>query len=148
MIAEKVRNLVKVRLIGAAVLLASLCAAAGYAQPSFVGRFTLPYEVSWGKKVLPAGQYRIIIDELGQAASVQSMDGSTAFFTPLPVRLDSDGGDTGLVLLIRGNERVVRALNLPHDGVSLVYKSETSAERELLAKANRVVTVPLLSRSK
>lgn len=148
MIAEKVRNLVKVRLIGVAVLLASLCAAAGYAQPSFVGRFTLPYEVNWGKKVLPAGQYRIIIDELGQAASVQSMDGSTAFFTPLPVRLDSEGGDTGLVLLIRGNERVVRALNLPHEGVSLVYKPETSAERELLAKANRVATVPLLSGGK
>ena len=29
--------------------------AAANAQPSFAGKFTLPYEVRWGQAVLPAG---------------------------------------------------------------------------------------------
>ena len=148
MTIETVRTLIKARLVAAAVLVVSLCAAAGYAQPSFAGRFTLPYEVNWGKNVLPAGDYRIFIEELGRTATIESADGRVAFFTPVPVKLDSEGGITGLVVLLHGNERFVRALNLPHNGVSLVYQPKTSAEREMFAKADRVVTVPLLTSGK
>jgi hypothetical protein len=148
MMKKNVRNLIRARFIVAAVFVTSICAAVGYAGPRFVGSFTLPYEVSWGKNTLPAGQYRIIVDDLGRSASVQSKDSSVAFFTPLPVRLDSDGGTTGLVLIIRGKERLVRALNLPHEHASLVYQPETRAESEMLAKADRVVTVPLISGGK
>jgi hypothetical protein len=143
-----IRNMIQARMIAAAVLVVSLCAAAGYAKPSFTGRFTLPYEVNWGKNTLPAGNYVIIIEEVGRQATVESLDGHIAFFTPMPIKLDSDGGSTGLVVLVRGNERVVRLLNLPHAGVSLVYQPQTSAERELLVKADRVEAVPLVAGAK
>jgi hypothetical protein len=39
-------------------------------------------------------------------------------------------------------------LNLPHNGVSLVYQPQTGAEREMLAKADRVVTLPLVASGK
>lgn len=145
---ETVRTLIKARLVAAAVLVASLCAAAGYAQPSFAGRFTLPYEVNWGKNVLPAGNYRIIMEQLGTKTTIESADGKIAFFVPMPIPQDSKGGTTGLVVVLHGNERFVRALNLPHNGVSLVYQPATRAEREMLAKANGVDTVPLLTGSK
>lgn len=145
---ETVRTLIKARLVAAAVLVASLCAAAGYAQPSFAGRFTLPYEVNWGKNVLPAGNYRIIMEPLGSKTTIESADGKIAFFAPMPIPQDSKGGTTGLVVVLYGNQRFVRALNLPHNGVSLVYQPGTRAEREMLAKANGVDTVPLLTGSK
>jgi hypothetical protein len=148
MMTETVRNRISARLIAATLLVLSLCAAAGYARPSFAGRFTLPYEVNWGKNVLPAGQYVILMEELGTSATVRSLDGKIAFFTPMPVKDKSDGGITGLVVMIRGNERTVSALNLPHNGYTLVYTPRTAAERELLAKADRVATVPLVSSGK
>lgn len=145
---ETVRTLIKARLVAAAVLMASLCAAAGYAQPSFAGRFTLPYEVNWGKNVLPAGNYRIIMEQVERTTTVESADGKIRFFTPIPIPQDSKGGTTGLVVVLHGNERFVRALNLPHNGMSLVYQPATRAEREMLAKADGVDTVPLLTGSK
>jgi len=145
---ETVRTLIKARLVAAAVLVASLWAAAGYAQPSFAGRFTLPYEVNWGKTVLHAGNYRIIVEQSEKTTTVESADGKIRFFTPVPIPQDSKGGTTGLVVVLYGNERFVRALNLPHNGVSLVYQPATRAEREMLAKADGVDTVPLLTGSK
>jgi len=145
---EAIRNAVKARFFAAVLLMLSLCAAAGYAQPSFAGRFSLPYEVNWGKNVLPAGQYVVLMEESGTPATVRSLDGRIAFFTSIPEKDKSDGGITGLVVMIRGNERTVMALNLPHNGYSLIYKPQTAAERELLAKADRVATVPLVSGGK
>lgn len=145
---ETVRTLIKARLVAAAVLVISLCAAAGYAQPSFAGRFTLPYEVNWGKNVLPAGNYRIIIEQVQRTTTVESADGKIRFYTPIPIPQDSKGGTTGLVVVLHGNERFVRALNLPHNGVSLVYQPATRAEQEMLAKANGTDTVPVLTGSR
>jgi hypothetical protein len=148
MTIETVRTLIKARLVAAALLVVSLCVAAGYAQPSFAGRFTLPYEVNWGKNVLPAGNYRIIMEQLGTKTTIESADGKISFFTPIPIPQESKGGTTGLVVVLHGNEHFVRALNLPHNGVSLVYQPATRAEREMLAKADGVDTVPLLTGSK
>ena len=148
MMKETIRNLISAKLMATTLFLLSVCAAAGYAQPSFAGRFTLPFEVNWGKHVLPAGQYFILMEEFGTSAIVRSMDSRIAFFTPLPVKDKSEGGITGLVVLIRGNERTVSALNLPHNGYALVYKPKTAAERELLAKADRLETIPLVSSGK
>ena len=90
----------------------------------------------------------ILMEELGTSVTVRSMDGRIAFFTPVSAKDTSEGGITGLVVMIRGNERTVSALNLPHNGYALVYKPKTAAERELLAKADRIATVPLVSGGK
>src|SRR5215469_8920712 len=145
---ETIRNFIKVRLFTAAVLATGLFASAGYAQTDFSGKFTLPYEVQWGKNVLPAGQYSIRMDAACASATVQSRDGKIAFYTPIPIKSRSDKGPTALYVLAKGNERIVLSLNLPEHGVSLVYHPTTPAEREMIAKADHESTVPLTSARK
>src|ERR1700740_753100 len=134
---ETIRIVIKVKLLAAAMLAAGLFASAGYAQTTFSGKFTLPYEVQWGKTVLPAGQYFINMPAAGATAIVQSEDGKVAFHTPIPIRNRSEKGTASLKVLARGNDRIVLSLNLPECGLSLVYRPATAAERELLAKADR-----------
>jgi hypothetical protein len=145
---ETVRSVIKVRLLAAAMLAAGLFAAAGYAQTTFSGKFTLPYEAQWGKKVLPPGPYFITMHAAGATAIVQSEDGKVSFYTPIPIQNRSEKGTASLKVLARGNERIVLSLNLPQQGVSLVYRPTTAAERELIAKADHEFTVPLASAKK
>lgn len=145
---ETIRNAIKVRLIAAAVLAAGLCASAGYAQTGFAGKFTLPYEVQWGGKALPAGQYVITMHSVRPTAIVQSTDGKIAFYTPIPIQDRAEKGATALKVLVRGHQRMVLSLNLPERGVRLVYRPTTAAERELIAQADHESTVPLTTAQK
>ena len=145
---QTIRSVIKVKLFAAAMLAAGLCASTGYAQTNFSGKFTLPYEVQWGKNILPAGQYFITMNPVRPTAIVQSEDGKIAFYTPIPVQNHSEKGTTALKVLARGNERIVLSLNLPDHGLSLVYRPTTAAERELLAKAGHESTVPLTAARK
>lgn len=115
------------------------------AQHAVAIRFTLPFEVYWGAKVLPAGQYTMYFDNSHPASLVESASGKTTFFTPIPIKNHSDKGPAGLLVMIRGNQRMIRSLNLPKSDLSLVYQPATSAEREILAKAEQVEAVPLTS---
>jgi hypothetical protein len=142
---EAIRNVIKVRLFAAAMLAAGLFASAGYAQTSFSGKFTLSNEVRWGKNVLPAGQYTINMGAVSATAMVQSRDGKIAFYTPIPIKNRSEKGPAALTVLVHGNERIVRSLNLPERGLSLVYRPTTPAEREMLAKADHATAVPLIT---
>ena len=45
---------------------------AANAQPAWVGKFTLPYEVHWNHAVLPAGEYSIQADSKGLPAVLSS----------------------------------------------------------------------------
>jgi len=145
---ETIRSVIKVKLLAAAMLAAGLCASAGYAQTDVSGKFTLPYEVQWGKNVLPAGPYFISMHAFGATAIVQSEDGKVAFYTPIPIRNRSEKGTAALKVLARGNERIVLSLNLPEHGLSLAYSPTTAAEREMLAKADHESTVPLTAARK
>ena len=145
---ETIRSVIKVKLLGAAMLAAGLFASTGYAQTEFSGKFTMPYEVQWGKNVLPAGHYSISMHAVGATAIVQSEDGKIAFHTPIAIRNRNEKGTTALKVLARGNDRIVLSLNLPERGLSLVYRPATAAERELLAKADHESTVPLTAARK
>lgn len=141
---EAIRNVIKVRLFAAAILAAGLFASAGYAQTGFSGKFTLSHEVRWGKNVLPAGQYTINMG-VSATAMVQSRDGKIAFYTPIPIKNRSEKGPAALTVLVHGNERIVRSLNLPEHGLCLVYRPTTPAEREMLAEADHATAVPLIT---
>ena len=132
----------------AAVLLATCAFVAVANAQSFSAKFTLPYEVHWGKNVLPAGDYTIRFNWLANVALVEAVNGETAGFTPVPITTSSDKGVTALSIMVRGNERIVRSLNLPTRGVALVYSPTTNAEREILAKADQVLNVPVITAGK
>ena len=145
--AKTIRHAIEVRFF-AVVLLATCAFAATANAQSFSGKFTLPSETHWGKNVLPAGNYTMSLDAQTNVALVRSADGKTAGFTPIPITTSSDKGATALSVMVRGNRRIVRSLNLPTHGVSLIYQPTTSAEREILAKADEVLTVPVITAGK
>jgi hypothetical protein len=144
---KAMRNTIKVRLF-AFVLLAT-CAFAGVANAQTLAvKFTLPFEVQWGRNVLPAGEYSISMDSSAKVALVRSANGNTVGYTPIPITATSHSGNTALFVMVRGNERLVRSLNLPTRGISLVYPPATSAQREMLANADRIKSVPVITAGK
>jgi len=132
-----------------AILALAMCAftAAANAQ-SVAGRFTLPYEVHWGTATLPPGEYTITMDSLHSATLVQSASNSQSFFTRMPTINDSMERPTSLVITSFQGERRVRSLNLPQYRRSLIYEPLTKAEREQLAKAGQIQSVPVFAARK
>lgn len=145
--AKTIRQTIKVTLF-ATVLLATFAFAAAANAQTISATFTLPFEAHWGKNVLPAGNYRITINPLTNVALFQSADGKTAGFTPIPITASSNKGDTALSVMVHGNQRLVRSLNLPGHGITLIYAPTTSAEREILAQADQVKAVPVVMAGK
>jgi hypothetical protein len=141
--ARTIRHSVEVRLFTAVLLATCAFVAVANAQ-TFSGRFTLPFEAHWGKTVLPAGSYTINLDARYNVALLRTAKGKAVGFTPIPIVSTSDKGATALLVMIRGNQRIIRSLNLPASGVTLIYPPATNAERELLAKADQVQAVPVV----
>src|ERR1700730_5961405 len=118
--AKTMRHAIQVKLF-AVVLLAIFAFAAAANAETIAAKFTLPFEVPCG---------------------------TTFGFTPIPIKAKSDNGRSALYVMVRGNERRVRSLNLPARGISLIYPPATSAEREMLAKADQVQAVPVITAGK
>ncbi len=79
-----------VRLLLGVVIATFVFTAAAKAQPSFAGKFTLPYEVRWGQAVLPAGDYVIRMDSTASPAKISPANGSSAgVYTEYPLVEDS-----------------------------------------------------------
>ncbi len=122
--------------------------AAANAQPSFEGKFTLPYEVHWNHAVLPAGEYSIEVDAKGMPTVVQSTSTGRSVMTNSPIVADLEKGAAHLTVTIQGNERRVRSANLPEIGKSLVFEPLTATEREMFAKAGQIDAVPVITAQK
>ena len=132
-----------------AILTLAMCASAVAANAqSVTGRFTLPYGVHWGTATLPAGEYMITMDSLHTATLVQSVSNSQSFYSRIPTINDSTKRATSLVITSFRGERRVRSLNLPLHGKSLIYEPLTKAEREQLAKAGQIQSVPVFAAKK
>jgi hypothetical protein len=142
--AKTIRQPIAVKLLAVVLLATGAFAAAADAQ-TLAAKFTLPFEVHWGKTVLPAGEYTMSMDSLTNVALIWSVEGEAVCFTPIPVTAFSDKGATALLVMVRGNERIVRSLNLPSRRLSLVYQPTNQAEREIFAQADKVQAVPLIT---
>ena|ERR1700681_2503492 len=136
------------KLILGVLIATCMFTAAANAQPSFEGKFTLPYEVHWNHGVLPAGEYAIQVDSKGAPALLRSTSGNKSAYTAPPTIARKEKGAACLTVTVRGNERRVRSVNLPQIGMSLIFDPLSKTEREMFAKAGQIDTVPVITARK
>jgi hypothetical protein len=138
-----------VRLLLGVVIATFVLTAAANAQPSFAGKFTLPYAVRWGQAVLPAGDYVIRMDSTASPAKISPANCSSAgVYTEYPLVEDSHMSGVYLTVTNNANQRRVRSLNLPQFGKAIVFAPLTKSEREAYAKAGQINTVPVVTAKK
>ena len=135
----KSRGWVKVMVVAA--LAAGSVARTASAQV-LRGRFTLPYEVRWGKAVLPAGTYSITMDNVRGPALLTATDGQGRCLVQAGfVDSASVGVATGLLITRIEGERRVRSLNWREGGRSFVYEPIKKAKHALVGEAKDVEAV-------
>jgi len=141
MMEKRSRMLVKLSV--ALAVATCLLSGTANAQPIMKGTFTLPYDVRWGGTLVPAGQYKIVIDSAYRPALVSTFAGNgQAYVMPQFVNQATRGAATALVVTQGETERTVRALNWREGNRSFVYKPFTKAERKSLAQS-RTEMVPI-----
>jgi hypothetical protein len=131
--------------LAVAVAIAICLSVSSASAQSLKGSFTLPYEVHWGKAVLPAGPYTITFDSLRGPAIVRTRTGEGRALV-MPVTTDKAMNDQPSALLITRieNEHFVRYLNLRDANVSFVYRPFTKSERKVVGKIDEPEAVAIL----
>jgi hypothetical protein len=107
------------------------------AEPVYVGKFTLPYEVHWHRALLPAGEYTITVSSESAPALVRSTNGSKTLYTELPIVGNNDKGRASLLITTAGGQHTVRSMNSPRLGVSFIFQAIPKSEREAFAKTDQ-----------
>lgn len=132
------------------VVLFTMVAAAVVANAqSLHAKFQLTSETRWGKAVLPVGEYWLTLDGAQQPVRViiQAVNGKASIIAVAQASADAAPGGSYLFVTGSGPSRVVRSLNLPQIGRSLVYKPLTEHEQETLhTKASQTVSVQIAKR--
>ncbi len=121
------------------------CVSVGSASAqSLKGTFTLPYDVQWGKAVLPAGPYTITFDSLQRPAIVRTSTGSgRAIVMARAVGKAMKDQPTALIVSKIENQHVVRYLNLRDVDTVLEYRPFTKSERTLVGKIGEPEALPI-----
>jgi hypothetical protein len=121
---------------------------AANAQTSFKGTFQLTSATRWDNAVLPAGHYSLTLGSvkfLGAPAGViviHSEDWKVSAMALAKFSAQAAAGGSYILITGSGNDRLVRSMNLPQLGRSLVFKPMTRRERETLY-TNASQTVPV-----
>lgn len=107
------------------------------AEPVYVGKFTLPYEVHWHRALLPAGEYTITVSSESAPALVRSTNGSKTLYTEVPIVANSDEGSASLLITTAGGQHTVRSMSSPLLGATLIFQAISKPEREALANTTQ-----------
>jgi len=135
--------------LGVAAAIALCLSVSVASAQSLKGTFTLPYDVQWGKSVLPAGPYTITFDRLQGPAIVRTSTGSgRAIVMALSVDKAMKDQPSALLITKIENQRVVRCLNVREVDTAFVYRPFTKSERTLVGKVYESEAVPVLMAQK
>lgn len=104
------------------------------AQNALHGKFQLSSEVRWANTVLPAGEYSFVLESNKRPLVVKifPVDGRTGAMVMASSFEDARPGGSKLFFTENGSTRIVRSMNLPQLGISLIYEPLTQREREKL----------------
>jgi hypothetical protein len=108
------KGLSPVHLLTLGLLISLLCASVAQAAPLYRGKFTLPYPVRWGQKVLPAGEYQLKFRDVQTSVFVVLQDAKSGKEVAylLPVTNSEAQGTSALLIANDGDQRVVHSLRL------------------------------------
>ena len=143
------RNATRLTLFAAALLATTLFAGSANAQSQFKGKFTLQHETRWGQAVLPAGHYTLTFDNkmpnMLVVRDAKSLRGVA--YEPANIRQDSTGGESALLIAVRGSRQIVHSLRLAELGQIFVYDPALANGREV-EEASQTQDVPVIVANK
>jgi hypothetical protein len=139
----------------AAALLVSTCLhviVTAAAPAAFQGIFKLSHEVSWGKAVLPAGEYLLRVEYSGPATLVTIGEAKTGKTIDFLVSVASEGnkdgkGESALLIGIRDGQATVHSLKLNQLHTVLIFDPVLAHDRGI-ELAGRTQAVPLIALKK
>ena len=138
----------KVTFFAAVVLIAGLFAGATQAQSLYRGKFTLDHQIRWGRTLIPAGDYNVVVDSalgtisLQIARVIDTKTGVTVAMVGCPITEDSKGPSV-LILSRRDGQQVVHTLRVEELNESFIF-DPSLAHRRVTEEARDTKTVPVL----
>lgn len=107
--------------------------AFGSGMTEFVGRFYLPFGASWGKMLLPGGNYIIRYGTIGAGICYVEIlgigqDGPRGIFL-VKEQNPASVVQNALVCIQRGGKRLIRTLELPAIGKSIPFAGPEAGKR-------------------
>jgi hypothetical protein len=119
------------------------------AQNRYEGKFTLPHEVTWQGRVMPAGDYSFSLASVSLPAMVrlQGPAGAAFIFTSGISEIASDK-QSSLTIERRAGKPFVREIYLAELGVHLCYTVPKAKKEQLLAQGPSTTETILIASAK
>jgi len=103
-------------------LLAIIASAAILSAEDYSGKFTVPNQITWGKAILPPGDYEFKLNMNLFPYTLKINGKDTAVFVFASGMTDTArGGQSSLIVLRRGGKGIVRSLFLANEGRVYTY---------------------------
>jgi len=144
------KGLSTVQLLMLALLISLLCVSAAHAAPLYRGKFTLPYPVRWGQKLLPAGEYQLKFRDVQTSVFVVLQDAKSGKDVAylLPVTNSDAQGTSALLIAYDGDQRVVHSLRLAELDEVFIFEPALARGARDVREARTMETLPLLATKK
>jgi hypothetical protein len=134
-----------------AALATCFASGAANAQAAFQGKFTLPYEVRWGKAVLAPGDYLLTFthDKMATMLIIRDVKSSRIVaYEPANIREDSTAGESALLIGGQGHQRVVYSFRATELGTTFVCDPKLAHPRASREEARQAQAIPVLQAKK
>jgi hypothetical protein len=140
------RTLSQVAFLAAALVASCFAGATANAQTAFKGKFTLPYEVRWGKAVLSPGEYTLSMtaSDPGDMMIEDARTGQTVAHLIFPSREDAGPGGSALLIGTRGQQLVVHSFRVAELRTTFVCDPSLAHPRRSREEARQSQAVPVL----
>jgi len=143
---QRNRKVTETALLVAALLTSLLFVGTARAQgqsPAYVGKFTLSYQVVWGKSVLQPGNYTITIKSTGApiVALVRNSDGDAVTHVVSGASSGNPNGVNGILIKEKDGQLRVHSLALAELAMVLIY--DPTLARQTVQQARVSQTVPV-----
>jgi len=141
------RHISKRMFLAGALLATCLIGGTANAQAGFQGKFTLPYEVRWGKAVLSPGDYIISMEAPASPSDAVVRDAKSHRIVAqlaFPIKEDAGLGESALLIGGQGRQRVVYSFRAAELGTTFVSDPSLAHRRAGREEARQAQAIPVL----